>query len=259
MAEPIVNKAPVITKSGQRLEKLRIFVGFDYREELAYEVCRHSLLKHTTVALEIIPLKLQNLTKQGIYTRPRDPTESTEFSFTRFLTPYLAGFEGWAMFVDCDFLYTADVRELAELLHEQYAIMCVHHNYTPKTTVKMDGVLQTSYPRKNWSSMVFYNCAHSKNKLLTPELVNSASGAFLHRFMWLEDGDIGELPFTWNFLVGHNEHIPKEGATAALPKAIHFTSGGPWFEAWQDCEFADVWLKERDEYCITKSCSKTIS
>lgn len=181
IAEPTVDKAPVITKSGQSLEKLRVFVGFDFREELAYEVCRHSLLKRTTVSLEIIPLKLQNLTKQGIYTRPRDPTESTEFSFTRFLTPFLAGFEGWAMFVDCDFLYTADMRELAELIDEQYAVMCVHHNYTPKTTVKMDGVLQTSYPRKNWSSMVLYNCAHPKNKLLTPELVNSALGAFLHR------------------------------------------------------------------------------
>lgn len=182
MSEPNkVKKGPVITKSGQSIEKLRIFVGFDVREELAYEVCRHSLLKYATMSIEIIPLKLQNLTNQGIYTRPRDPTESTEFSFTRFLTPFLAGFQGWAMFVDCDFLYTADVRELVELVDEQYAIMCVHHDYNPKTTVKMDGVLQTSYPRKNWSSMVLYNCAHPKNQLLTPELVNSASGAFLHR------------------------------------------------------------------------------
>jgi hypothetical protein len=181
-AEPDFNKySPVITKCGHSLEKLRIFVGFDSREELAYEVCRHSLLKHATVSLEIIPLKLQNLMKQGIYTRLRDPTESTEFSFTRFLTPFLAGFEGWALFVDCDFLYTADLRDLAELIDDQYAVMCVHHDYTPKTTVKMDGVLQTSYPRKNWSSMVLYNCAHPKNKLLTPELVNSALGAFLHR------------------------------------------------------------------------------
>lgn len=181
-----VNKySPVITRSGHSLEKLKVFVGFDSREELAYEVCRHSLLKRATVSLEIIPLKLQNLAKQGVYSRPRDPTESTEFSFTRFLTPFLAGFEGWALFVDCDFLYTADLRELVELIDGQHAVMCVHHDYTPKTTVKMDGVLQTSYPRKNWSSMVLYNCAHPKNKLLTPELVNSASGAFLHRYALL--------------------------------------------------------------------------
>ncbi|KAG0598170.1 hypothetical protein M758_12G052200 [Ceratodon purpureus] len=241
--------SPVITRSGHSLEKIRVYVGFDSREELAYEVCRHSLLKHATVSLEIIPLKLQNLTKEGIYTRPRDPTESTEFSFTRFLTPFLAGFESWALFVDCDFLYTADLRELAELIDDRYAVMCVHHDYTPKATVKMDGVLQTSYPRKNWSSMVLYNCAHPKNKVLTPELVNSASGSFLHRFMWLEDADIGELPITWNFLVGHNE-LPKKGAS--IPKAIHFTCGGPWFEAWKDCEFADHWLKERDEYWNTQ-------
>jgi len=181
IGEPNVNNTAMITKSGQSLEKLSIFIGFDSREELAYEVCRHSLLKHSTIALDIIPLKLQNLTKQGIYTRLRDPTESTEFSFTRFLTPFLTGFQGWAMFVDCDFLFTADVRELVELIDEQYAIMCVHHNYTPKTTIKMDGILQTTYPRKNWSSMVLYNCAHPKNKLLIPKLVNSTSGAFLHR------------------------------------------------------------------------------
>ncbi|XP_024357627.1 protein CDI isoform X2 [Physcomitrium patens] len=175
------SKESVITRTGKCLEKLRIFVGFDSREEIAYDVCRHSILRHATIDVEIIPLKLQNLVEQGLYARSRESTESTEFSFTRFLTPFLAGFEGWAVFVDCDFLYTTDVRELAELVDDQFAIMCVKHNYTPKATVKMDGVVQTSYLRKNWSSMVLYNCSHPKNRVLTPELINSESGAFLHR------------------------------------------------------------------------------
>ncbi|KAH7423055.1 hypothetical protein KP509_12G037400 [Ceratopteris richardii] len=246
---------PVICKSGRIISKLPIFVGYDPREDVAFEVCRHSLLKHATLPVEVIPIKQAELRRNGVYYREKDPTESTEFSFTRFLTPYLAGFEGWAMFVDCDFLYTADIRELAELIDDRYAILCVQHDYTPKTATKMDGVVQTTYPRKNWSSMVLYNCSHPKNRILTPTVVNAQSGAFLHRFMWLDDKDIGSIPFTWNFLVGHNE-MPR--GSQVLPKAIHYTSGGPWFEAWQNCDYAQEWIQERDDYKRTHMIQKVI-
>lgn len=246
---------PAICKSGRPITKLKIFVGYDTREDLAFEICRHSLLKHATLPIEIIPIKQAELRRSGIYTRSRDLTESTEFSFTRFLTPYLAGYEGWAMFVDCDFLYTADIRELVELIDDKYAIMCVQHDYTPKTATKMDGVVQTTYPRKNWSSMVLYNCAHPKNRVLSPAVVNSQSGAFLHRFMWLDDKDIGSIPFTWNFLVGHNEMPPN---SHVLPKAIHYTSGGPWFDAWQSCDYAQEWFQEKEEYKRTHMIQKVI-
>lgn len=244
---------PVITKSGKVLPKLKIFVGYDPREDLAYEVCRHSILKHATFPVEVIPIKQEDLRRAGVYWRTRDPTESTQFSFTRFLTPFLAGFEGWAMFVDCDFLYTVDIRELAEHIDDKYAIMCVKHDYKPKSATKMDGVVQTTYPRKNWSSMVLYNCEHPKNRVLTPSVVNSQSGAFLHRFTWLDDNDIGSIPYTWNFLVGHNEIDDKDH-----PKAIHYTMGGPWFEAWKDCQFADLWLQEMDEYKRSQMIQKVI-
>ncbi|GLJ53955.1 hypothetical protein SUGI_1153300 [Cryptomeria japonica] len=247
---------PVITRSGKELGKLKIFVGYDPREELAYEVCRHSILKHASFPVEVIPIKQSDLRNAGLYWRSRGGTESTEFSFTRFLTPFLAGFQGWALFVDCDFLYTADIKELAELIDDKYAIMCVQHDYKPKTATKMDGVVQTTYPRKNWSSMVLYNCEHPKNRVLTPSVVNSQSGAFLHRFMWLDDSDIGSIPFTWNFLVGHNEVDPKDPTT--YPKAIHYTLGGPWFEAWKDCPFADLWLQEMEEYKRSQMIQKVI-
>lgn len=229
----------------------KIFVGYDPREDAAYEVCRHSLLKHSTIPLDIIPIKQSDLRAAGHYWRDRGPTESTEFSFTRFLTPFLSGFRSWAMFVDCDFLYTDDIAKLLSLTDDRYAIMCVHHVYQPKETTKMDGAVQTVYPRKNWSSMVLYNCAHPKNALLTPDLVSKESGAFLHRFMWLQDDDIGEVPFVWNFLVGHNK--VDEGT---YPKAIHYTMGGPWFERYKDCEFADLWLKELEELENEKKDSK---
>ncbi|KAK8968495.1 hypothetical protein KSP40_PGU008228 [Platanthera guangdongensis] len=232
------------------LPPFKIFIGYDSREDAAFEVCRHSLLKHSSIPLEISAIKQLDLRAAGLYWRDRGPTESTDFSFTRFLTPYLAGFQGWAMFVDCDFLYTADIADLITLLDDSYAVMCVHHDYAPTEATKMDGVVQTVYPRKNWSSMVLYNCAHPKNMILTPELVSSQSGAFLHRFMWLEDDEIGSVPFAWNFLAGHN--VVDENDSSTFPKAIHYTSGGPWFEMYKDCKFADLWLMGLDEFTKEK-------
>ncbi|MQL95411.1 hypothetical protein Taro_028078 [Colocasia esculenta] len=233
----------------------KVFVGYDPREDLAYEVCRRSILKRASVPVEVIPIRQPELRAAGLFWRERGRTESTEFSFTRFLTPYLAGYKGWAMFVDCDFLYLADVSELAALADDRYAVMCVHHEYAPKETVKMDGAIQTVYPRKNWSSMVLYNCGHPKNvEALTPEAVSTRTGAFLHRFQWLDDADIGEIPFVWNFLVGHNKVV--EGDPATYPKAIHYTSGGPWFEAYKDCEFADLWVQELEELKEEEAAAK---
>lgn len=224
----------------------KIFVGYDPREDIAFQVCRHSIMKRSSIPVEIIPIKQSDLRKSGLYWRERGQFESTEFSFTRFLTPSLANYQGWAMFVDCDFLYLADIKELVDLIEDKYAIMCVQHDYTPKETTKMDGAVQTVYPRKNWSSMVLYNCGHPKNKVLTPDAVNSQTGAFLHRFQWLEDDEIGSVPFVWNFLEGHNRAVENDPTTS--PKAIHYTRGGPWFEAWKNCEFADLWLNEMEEY-----------
>ncbi|CAN6252968.1 unnamed protein product [Urochloa humidicola] len=233
-------------------EPFRVFVGYDSREDIAYRVCRRSLLRRSSIPLEVIPIVQQELREAGLYWRERGPTESTEFSFTRFLTPHLAGYRGWALFVDCDFLFVADVAELVRLIADAdqrgAAVLCVHHDYAPTEATKMDGAVQTVYPRKNWSSMVLFNCGHPKNiAALTPEAVSTRSGAYLHRFMWLDDDEVGEVPFVWNFLVGHNRVDPDDEAGTA-PRAIHYTSGGPWFERYRNCEFADLWVQERDAY-----------
>ena len=232
--------------STEPISPFRIYIGYDPKEHLAYEVCKHSLLARSTVPLSIHPIKQSDLRSSDLYTRQRNPLESTEFSFTRFLTPHLASYSGWALFIDCDVLYLSDIAPLLSLVDDRYAVMCVHHDYSPKETLKMDGAVQTLYPRKNWSSMVLYNCGHPKNKGLTPEVVNSESGAYLHRFQLLEDAEIGEVPFMWNFLVGHNCVV--EGDEETYPRALHYTLGGPWFEAWKDCEFGELWVKEREEY-----------
>lgn len=218
---------------------LRVFVGWDSREEIAYDVCRHSLLRHASIPVEVIPLKQADLRARGLYARAADPLASTEFTYTRFLVPHLAGYRGWALYCDCDFLWTADVAGLAALADDRYGAMCVKHDHRPTETVKMDGCVQTSYPRKNWSSLIFYNCGHPQTRALTPDVVNRESGAFLHRFQWLADDAIGALPETWNWLEGWSKK-----PAGAPPAVVHYTRGGPWFDAWQNVDYGDLWLAE---------------
>jgi len=178
-------------------EPLRIFIGWDSREPIA--------LKHSSIPLEIVPIKLQDLVDRGVYTREVDPLASTEFTYSRFFTPWLAGYKGWALFCDCDFLFLGDIAGLQAYNDPSKAVYCVQHDYQPKDSVKMDGKVQTSYPRKNWSSCMLFNCEHPSTRQLTPELINSETGAYLHRMQWAADDEIGALPTDYNWLEGWNE------------------------------------------------------
>lgn len=222
---------------------IKIFVGYDSREDIAWQVCRHSLLRHSDSNVHVVPLRQSALRELGLYTRPADAGASTEFSLTRFLTPYLAAQQGWVVFCDCDFLFTTDVRSVFEDLDPAKAIYCVQHDYVPNYRVKMDGKRQSTYPRKNWSSFILFNCDHPDVRALTPSVINSVSPAHLHRFEWVNsDQAIGSLDLDWNFLEGE---YPKPLRT---PRVIHYTNGGPWFDEWQNCDYADLWLRERDLY-----------
>ena len=217
---------------------MQVFVGYDTREDIAYQVCKHSIETKSKLA-DVRPLKQQELRDAGWYTRPIDKLASTEFTFTRFLIPELTNFNGWALFMDCDMILTTDIKELFDQADPKYAVMCVQHDYTPKEGFKMDGQKQTIYPRKNWSSVMLFNCGHPSNAALTMDLVNDPeiNGAYLHRFNWLKDEEIGELDHTWNYLVGVYNDID-------IPKLIHYTEGGPWFENYRDCEFNELWKQE---------------
>ncbi|MGE0719139.1 MAG: glycosyltransferase [Alphaproteobacteria bacterium] len=221
-----------------------VLVGWDSREDIAYQVCRHSMLRRSSVPLDVQPLKQPNLRAAGLYAREADPLASTEFTYTRFLVPHLRGYEGWALFVDCDFLWLEDIAELLALRDPHCAVMCVQHDYRPTETLKMDGVPQTRYPRKNWSSLMLWNCGHPANRMLGPEVVNRESGAFLHRFQWLPDSAIGALPERWNWLEGWSAADP----AGRLPGAVHYTRGGPWFAEWTDVVHGDLWIAERDDW-----------
>ena len=217
---------------------MKVFVGYDIREDIAYQVCEYSVLKHQSAA-EVIPLKQKELRESGIYTRAVDPLSSTEFTFTRFLVPYLTDYKGWAVFVNCDFVFVEDVKQLFDQADDKYAVMVVKHDYTPKEGLKMDGCKQLPYPRKNWSSTILWNCGHYANRQITPDVVNSQTGQYLHRFQWLSDDLVGELKPEWNWLAGWYQE-PKDGA----PKAIHYTEGGPWFKNYRDCEYKKEWVNE---------------
>jgi hypothetical protein len=214
---------------------IRIFIGFDERETVAWHVLTHSILARASVPVSFTPLALNNL--QGIFTRKREALQSTDFSFSRFLTPYLCGYEGWALFMDCDMLVRRDIAELWALRDERFAVMCVQHDHQPKETVKFLDQPQTPYGKKNWSSVMLFN--NAKCRALTPEVVNTASGLHLHQFKWLgDDSLIGALPKAWNHLVGYSEPM----VDAAN---VHYTLGGPYFEELRGCEHARAWFDER--------------
>ena len=216
-----------------------VYVGYDSREDIAYQVCKHSIIRREPGAT-VKALKQKDMRESGLYTREVDKLASTEFTFTRFFIPHLQNYQGWAVFCDCDFVWTVPTTDLKQYCDPSKAVVVVQHDYTPAEGMKMDGKQQHIYPRKNWSSMILWNCDHPKNKVLTPELLNRESGAFLHRFQWLDDEDIGSLPHHYNWLVGWYKE-PKDGR----PKIYHWTEGGPWFvDNYFDCEYADVWKKE---------------
>jgi len=223
----------------------KIFIGWDSREPEAAEVCKYSILKHATVPVEIYFLKQAELRAQEIYTRELDPQSSTEFTFTRFLVPYLCDYQGNAVFVDCDFLFEHDIKDLFECANVNAAVAVVQHDYQPTNTVKMDGKTQYQYPRKNWSSLMLFNCAHADCQTLTPEIVSSQTGEFLHRFAWTGYA-IGSLDKTWNWLVNWY-HEPQDGK----PKAIHYTEGGPWFPNYVKTEYGGNWIQAHNELTPT--------
>lgn len=229
---------------------LRIFVGFDPRERDAYLVAAHSLRRHASVALEIEPLVLEHLRSKRLYERRHEARDgrlwdaisgapmATEFALSRFLVPHLAGYRGWALYVDCDFLFRRDVAELFALADDACALQVVKRDHAPREAVKMDGQVQSAYPRKNWSSLMLFNCAHEAHAG-TLERVNRWRGLSLHGFRWMQDAELGTLPKAWNWLEGVSQ-LELWGRRVD-PFAVHFTRGTPDMPGYAHVAFADEW------------------
>lgn len=222
---------------------LRVFIGYDPHESAAFYTLSHSILRRATIPVTIAPVMQSQL--KGLYTRPRGPTESTEFSLTRFLVPALSEFRGWSVFMDCDMLCRVDIAGLQAEIERQAdkAVLVCKHDYVPKTERKFLDQVQTKYPRKNWSSLMVMN--NERCRALTAQYVNSATGLELHRFAWLADAEIGGLPLEWNWLVGEYEY-------SANARIVHYTLGGPYFEAYRSCDYASEWFAEYESMRSTQ-------
>tara|TARA_Y100000114_G_scaffold127605_1_gene124318 strand:- start:12 stop:680 length:669 start_codon:yes stop_codon:yes gene_type:complete len=209
---------------------INIFIGFDEGEKVAFHTLSESIRKYATTPVSITPLCLGNIPG---FTREKQPNQSTDFAFSRFMVPYLSGFKGWSIFMDCDMLFRSDITELWDMRTFKYSVMCCQHDYEPKQNIKFRGAKNEKFEKKNWSSMMlFHNIMCTK---LTPEYVNTASGLELHQFKWLpNDFSIGKIPLEWNWLVGEYDY--NENA-----KNVHFTLGGPYFKDYKDCDYADEW------------------
>lgn len=228
-----------------------LYIGYDRREEEAYRIACSSAAQRSSQPIAVHKLDARELYDQCLLWRPvehrggrmrdhlSDAPQTTEFATSRFLVPFIQK-TGWALFVDCDVVFMADVAELFALADPRYAVMCVQHPPLLAEGEKMDGQPQVPYSRKNWSSVMLFNCDHRAHRMLSVQMVNAARGKWLHNFGWLCDDEIGALPAEWNWLVGVQ---PKPES----PKIAHLTLGGPWLAGWQGAEHDDIWFRAREE------------
>jgi lipopolysaccharide biosynthesis glycosyltransferase len=205
-------------------EKINIVVGFDQREAIAYHTFTQSIIEKSSLPVCFIPLAVNTL--KGYTETHKD--RSNDFIYSRFLTPYLNNFNGWAIFADGDMICQSDIRELWDLRDESKALLVVKHDYVTKANRK--------YLGNNWSSLILWNCAHPKHRILTPDFIAQKTGQFLHRFSWLDNSDIGDLPKEWNWLA--IEYPINNSA-----KIIHYTLGTPCFAEYRDTDMAEIWWK----------------
>ena len=205
------------------MDEIRVFIGFDPREAVAYYVCQQSILEHTKAKVSFHPMCGEM----------RDG--SNTFIYERFLVPYRCGFQGTAIFIDGDMLVRADIAELAAMAPLGHAgVAVVKHDYKTKFPFKYLGYRNVDYDRKNWSSVVVWNCSYFPHRRLTPDFVAQSTGAYLHRFQWLRDDEIALLPDSWNRLVMEQPVKPED-------KLLHYTIGTPCFSEYGVCEGAEEW------------------
>lgn len=224
---------------------MKIYIGWDSLQEDASMVCEYSIHKHAKYDIDIKHLKLEELEDQNLYWR-ETASASTEFSYSRFLVPYLQDYNGWAIFVDSDFVFLRDIHEIYEQLKytpnaDDYSCFVVKHaDYIPKQEVKFYGKKQEALPMKNWTSFILFNCEHPDVKRLNPLTINNHSPRWLHRFEWTRPERVGMLDVRWNWLVG-------EYGICDDPWALHYTNGGPFNNEWGQ-DYEDVWLQYFKEH-----------
>jgi hypothetical protein len=213
-----------------------LFAGFDPREEIGYHTFASSVIHRATEPVAIAPVD-QKVLRKVWGAGHKDGSNS--FIYTRFLVPYLMGYQGFAIFADgADMICLGDIAELWAWRDPYKAVQVVKHDYKTKHPRKYVGTRMESdnpdYPRKNWSSLMLINCAHYNWRKITPEAVEKMTGPDLHRFGFIDDRFIGELPVDWNWLADEFGANPDA-------KLLHWTAGIPGFPRYAHAPHADDW------------------
>jgi lipopolysaccharide biosynthesis glycosyltransferase len=205
-------------------------------------VCVNSIIRNASAPVAIIPVALNLFTDY----KETHGDNSNHFVYTRFLVPYLMDFKGRAIFIDGDMVVRGDIIELYESLQASYDVAVVKHDYKTRMPVKYMGAPNEDYPRKNWSSVIVWNCQSYPNRRLTPDFVQKQPGSFLHRFSWIDDDRIQALPPEWNWL-------PDELGENTKAKLLHYTLGTPCFHEFANAMQAEEWHKE---HSLTRYCQQ---
>lgn len=215
------------------MKTIPLFIGYDINEAVVYHTCVNSIVRQSTLPISICPLSPSLLNG---YTETHNDA-SNQFIYTRFLVPYIMDYKGWAIYIDGDMVVRDDIVNLWNLRNNKFAAMVVKHDYKTKSKIKYLNSINEDYPRKNWSSVILWNCEHIKNRILTTDFVGKSSGSILHRFSWLNEEDIGSLPFEWNWL-------PDEYGENNKAKLLHYTLGAPCYNEFHETAQANEWHKE---------------
>jgi len=213
---------------------INVFIGYDEGETIAFHVLAESIRKHASEPVSITPICLSTL--KNIFNRPKTDKQSTDFAFSRFLVPYLSDYKGWSLFLDCDMMFRTDIKELWDMRDENKSVMVCKHDYVPNATTKFRGAKNLAFPKKNWSSVMLFN--NHRCKTLSKEYVETASGLDLHQFEWTHEGNVGELPLEWNWLVGETKYPYNKDV-----KNVHWTLGGPYFKDYADSDYCNEWFE----------------
>jgi lipopolysaccharide biosynthesis glycosyltransferase len=229
------------------MRAIPVHIGFDPREAVAFHACSQSIIQNSSLPVSITPVYLPQL-KNYVESHTDG---SNQFIYSRFLVPWMCGFNGWAIFLDGDMVVKGDIADLYAERDPYKAVQVVKHDYKTKHPVKYLGNRNDDYPCKNWSSVMLINCNHFAWRQLTPEFVGKATGEFLHRFQFIQDDRIGELPKRWNWLVEEYEHNDDA-------KLLHYTIGIPSFSEYVKCDHSEDWWSayRNMTYCENRSSSK---
>ena len=216
------------------MSAIRLFVGSDHREQIGLHVFLESVWKHCKGPVEVTVLTPALATSLGIDT---DGTNS--FTKLRFVVPYLCAFKGHALFVDgVDMLCRADLADLWSWRNWRFPLQVVKHDYRtqhPKKYVGTDMEARNEdYPKKNQSSVMLFHCEAHEHRVLTPYFIDGQPGSYLHRFRWMDEEKVGELPKEWNHLVGEQDHD-------AAAKLVHYTLGIPGFSHYSTAPHSKEW------------------